>query len=185
MRFPTFLQRYGPRPSFTERSEASQIPLRVVPLYHRRRIVMLIGRSVFPSSCGRSPRADEVMAFGRRTVTMSFSGLRPIFAIGGSAGAVCGSFESRAGLRCPGGWVCGEPRGLCGAPEDGLAETVCGSYEPRGPQPPHAEARNSLSLRLRALRRLRTGFAGPIGQVVTPAAAHRRKPPRPPVAARF
>ncbi len=30
-------------------------------------------------TCGRSPRADEVMAFGRRTVTMSFSGLRPIF----------------------------------------------------------------------------------------------------------
>ena len=88
---------------------------------------MLIGRSVFPSPCGRSPRADEVMAFGRRTVTMSFSGLRPIFAIGGSAGAVCGSVE---------------PRGLCGAPEDGLAETVCGSYEPRGPQPPHAEARH-------------------------------------------
>ena len=159
---------------------------------------MLIGRSVFPSPCGRSPRADEVMAFGRRTVTMSFSGLRPIFAIGGSAGAVCGSFESRAGLRCPGGWVCGEPRGLCGAPEDGLAETVCGSYEPRGPQPPHAEARNSLTLRLRALRRLRTGFAGPIGQVVTPAAArcrkplrqavwltatHRRKPPGPQAAA--
>ena len=56
---------------------------------------MLIGRSVFPSPCGRSPRADEVMAFGRRTVTMSFSGLRPIFAIGGSAGAVCGSVEPR------------------------------------------------------------------------------------------
>ena len=81
---------------------------------------MLIGRSVFPSPCGRSPRADEVMAFGRRTVTMSFSGLRLIFTIGGSAGAVCGSVE---------------PRGLCGAPADGLAETVCGSYEPRGPQP--------------------------------------------------
>ncbi|WP_300905177.1 hypothetical protein, partial [uncultured Alistipes sp.] len=31
------------------------------------------------SPCGRSPRADEVMAFGRRTVTMSFSGLRLIF----------------------------------------------------------------------------------------------------------
>ncbi len=56
---------------------------------------MLIGRSVFASPCGRSPRADEVMAFGRRTVTMSFSGLRPIFAIGGSAGAVCGSVEPR------------------------------------------------------------------------------------------
>ena len=94
---------------------------------------MLIGRSVFPSPCGRSPRADEVMAFGRRTVTMSFSGLRPIFAIGGSARAavvllpVCGSVE---------------PRGLCGAPVGGFAETICGSYEPRGPQPPHAEARN-------------------------------------------
>ena len=72
---------------------------------------MLIGRSVFPSPCGRSPRADEVMAFGRRTVTMSFSGLRPIFAIGGSAGAVCGSVE---------------PRGLCGAPVGGFAETICG-----------------------------------------------------------
>ncbi len=127
MRFPTFLQRYGPRPSFTERSEASQIRLRVVPLYHRRRIVMLIGRSVFPSPCGRSPRADEVMAFGRRTVTMSFSGLRLIFTIGGLCGPVC---------------CFSKPRGLCGAPEDGLAETVCGSYEPRGPQPPHAEARH-------------------------------------------
>ena len=72
---------------------------------------MLIGRSVFPSPCGRSPRADEVMAFGRRTVTMSFSGLRLIFTIGGSAGAVCGSVE---------------PRGLCGAPVGGFAETICG-----------------------------------------------------------
>ncbi len=170
MRFPTFLQRYGPRPSFTERSEASQIPLRVVPLYHRRRIVMLIGRSVFPSSCGRSPRADEVMAFERRTVTMSFSGLRPIFAIGGSVWADLLLFKAARILWCPGGWVCG----------DGLR-----LFKPRGPQPPAAEARNSLSLRLRALRRLLPGVAGPIGQVVTPAAAHRRKPPRPPVAARF
>ena len=146
---------------------------------------MLIGRSVFPSPCGRSPRADEVMAFGRRTVTMSFSGLRPIFAIGGSAGAVCGSVE---------------PRGLCGAPVGGFAETICGFLSRAGRSLPGAEARNSLSLRLRALRRLRTGFGGPIGQVVTPAAArcpkplrqavrltatHRRKPPRPPVTARF
>ena len=81
---------------------------------------MLIGRSVFPSPCGRSPRADEVMAFGRRTVTMSFSGLRLIFTIGGLCGPVC---------------CFSKPRGLCGAPEDGLAETVCGSIEPRGPQP--------------------------------------------------
>ncbi len=74
------------------------------------------------SPYGRSPRADEVMAFGRRTVTMSFSGLRPIFAIGGSAGAVCGSYEPRGpaaprrmGLRRAartlwrsGGWSCGD-----------------------------------------------------------------------------
>ena len=77
---------------------------------------MLIGRSVFPSPCGRSPRADEVMAFGRRTVTMSFSGLRPIFAIGGSAGAVCGSYK---------------PRGFCGAPEDGFAASRADSVVPR------------------------------------------------------
>ena len=77
---------------------------------------MLIGRSVFPSPCGRSPRADEVMAFERRTVTMSFSGLRPIFAIGGSAGAVCGSYE---------------PRGFCGAPEDGFAASRADSVVPR------------------------------------------------------
>ena len=50
---------------------------------------MLIGRSVFPSPCGRSPRADEVMAFGRRTVTMSFSGLR-LFYDRGLCGPVCG-----------------------------------------------------------------------------------------------
>ena len=95
---------------------------------------MLIGRSVFPSPCGRSPRADEVMAFGRRTVTMSFSGLRLIFTIGGSAGA------------------------------------VCGSYEPRGPQPPHAEARHCAV----------APFA------CTPqAATHRRKPPGPQAMTRF
>ena len=114
---------------------------------------MLIGRSVFPSPCGRSPRADEVMAFGRRTVTMSFSGLRLIFTIGGLCGPVC---------------CFSKPRGLCGAPEDGLAETVCGSIEPRGPQPPHAEARNSLSLRLRALRRLRPTVANRRGRQQRP-----------------
>ncbi len=95
---------------------------------------MLIGRSVFPSPCGRSPRADEVMAFGRRTVTMSFSGLRLIFTIGGSAGAVCGSYESRAGLRCPGGWSCGEdlrlikPRGPRGAAYE-LQPVLLGSQQ--------------------------------------------------------
>ena len=85
---------------------------------------MLIGRSVFPSPCGRSPRADEVMAFGRRTVTMSFSGLRLIFTIGG--GGVW------AGLR--------------------LLSRAGRSLRQRRPA-------TALSLRLRALRRLRPTVA--------------------------
>ena len=72
------------------------------------------------------------MAFGRRTVTMSFSGLRPIFAIGGSAGAVCGSVE---------------PRGLCGAPVGGFAETICGFLSRAGRSLRQRRPATSLSLR--------------------------------------
>ncbi len=91
-----------PAPSFTERSEASQIPLRGRTCFlNRRRIVMLIGRKRFPLFAAAAPRADEVMHLDRRTVTMSFSGLRPIFAIGG-CGSGFAALTNRAILWCSG-----------------------------------------------------------------------------------
>ena len=68
---------------------------------------------------------------------MSFSGLRPIFTIGDSAGTVCGSYE---------------PHGLCGAPADGLAETICGFSKAARAA---ASARGGPHLRCRFVRALR------------------------------
>ena len=62
-------------------------------------------------------------------------------------------FKAARALRRPGWWFCGDDLRL---------------FKPRGPQPPHAEARNSLSLRLRALRRLRPTVANRRGRQQRP-----------------